>query len=326
MANNGYVYELMESEDPSEDKLKPVFRGGIPNHYDNPLLVFINAFLQGNASTTTYRVVYSVQYSTQPPAILLIIASPPDSKTSRAYLCESTHGYPLAFVSRGLPYCLPLDMNGDLVLDANGVLDLTCLPGGDFRGCLQNFEDHQMESMACIVCATHLANTWFVTCGHMVTCKICARRVHKCPTCRVRIPDRGRFVLPDFLRTSNWIPRGTLESTLDTLEVLHNDPGWILSAEQLADIIQSIQSQHVLSKTFQYVMQNMVEHGIRDKRLFTQLADFMTDVVLNSNHILQFINTNAWKTYEIQKYHEQEYTQGPASESGYILVGPLSPF
>ena len=73
-------------------------------------------------------------------------------------------------------------------------------------------------------------------------------------------------------------------------------------------------------------MQNMVEHGIRDKRLFTQLADFMTEVVLNSNHILQFINTNAWKTYEIQKYHEQEYTQGPASESGYILVDPLSTF
>ena len=231
----GYVYQLRAPIDPSEDKLKPVYYGNVPHHHNNPLLIFIETFLRNPQHTGAYNVMQSVIYNENPHAVLLIIEHPPNQKGKRfknAYLCESTAGT-LAFARKGLPHLLPFD---NQVFDHDDMLDLTRLPeGSEFRECLQNFKDNQLEILACSVCSVRLADTWLVSCGHMVMCVTCARNVSTCPMCRIAIPSKGRFVLPEVFRTSDLITKAELEYTMDALKVVQKETGWILGELQLGD-------------------------------------------------------------------------------------------
>ena len=328
---------------PEDDKLKSVFLGIIPHRdqkengvvdltmydedhdYDSPparrsmrdeagssslypdsVLVFINAFFRDNNSvSTTYKVVETVRYSHQPPGFLLIIqlinslSHGQDSSTNSAYLIET------GVAGQDGPRNLPV------ALDADGQLDLS-LPalGGDLLDCLRRFMT-QLQSLKCIICWGCFANIWFHSCGHIATCVTCSRLVDKCPTCHEPIPGDGRWLLPESFPTANFIRKDYMKPFIGKLQVVRNEPGWILREDQLRDIFQQSQPSRVLSTTARHVTTNLKEHGFTDQLQLEHLVDFMTDVMVDGvDEMHKIVQTTAYKGI-IDRHKPKEYQIQP---------------
>ena len=278
------------------------------HHITNPLLVLINAFFQ-NATTVspTHEILQHVRYSDDPVGVLLIIKS----SSHHAYLCESGTG------SNSGPLHLPMG-----ALDTDGRLDLTLLQDGDFLQCLKNFMTEQMQSLKCIACVSRMANIMFRACRHLALCVACSHLVSKCPLCRAPISNDGRLLLPEHLRTSDVIDEDDVKTLMDQLQVVRDDPGWILSKEQLQDILQQSQSQRVLSTTAKHVAQNLEDRMFTDQLQLEHVVDFITDVVVHGVEMLKIIRT---PTYEAIKTHVADldvpdpYQQGPSDQDADLV-------
>ena len=143
----------------------------------------------------------------------------------------------------------------------------------------------------------------------------------KCPLCRAPISNDGRLFLPEHLRTSAVIDVDDMKKLMDQLQVVRDDPGWILSKEQLQDILEQSQSQRVLSITAKHVAQNLDDHLFTEQLQLEHLVDFMTDVVLHGVEMLRIIRTPA---YEAIKTHNDPrvpdpYQRGPSDQDADLV-------
>ena len=184
--------------------LKSLFVGTIPYSIAPELALISAVFHSQRDSDENHQIVKHVQYSNQPPGVLLIIQSKIDPSNQHAYLCESADGLTVVSMSnQARPRLLP-PLDGHEMIDDQNILDWSRLPPAEsLSKCLNMFMQNRndVEVYICTKCQYRIATTLFTSCGHLCACAECARSMHTCELYGCLKEIYQRMLLPVFLRT-----------------------------------------------------------------------------------------------------------------------------